>query len=326
MAVLGNSATIKKIIQCFIFAAAAVLLCGCSPIEMIENYLNAQQSPIAEESSAVESEPQTSRVKEKGKYDDYGMAAYSKISLKFGDNIEKLDITTTSEWIILKPFGKDVYTYVIDEAAIADYAKQLAEKYNTFSPYMDFTTHYGETISAENKCTGWIFDEVYAVQQLSDLILDGREVSLDLTDGSEESNKWWTRFMGKYKDDTGYGKSYAEVSIGNQYMWLVIDGKTVLESPVVTGNPNTGNDTPKGFYLVTNKQSPATLYGETYVTEVSYWVGFTYQIGFHDAEWQESFGGDVYYQNGSHGCVNVPTYVAEEIYEKAFVDMPVFVY
>lgn len=319
MTASGHSATIKRIFSGFAAAALLILLCGCSAVGL--HFLNNDVSDADSHDPA-----QISEVKQKGEYDDYGIAAYSKIDLIFGGNKESIDVSTFSDWIILKPFGDDVYTYDTDKEAIGKYVSGLAEKYNTFTPYIDFTCHSGEVVPVENKCTGWIFDETYAVERLSSLILDGQEVELDLTDGSEESNKWWTRFMGEYKPYSGYGKSYAEVSISEQYMWLYKDGKVVLESPVVTGNPNTKNDTPKGAYLVTNKESPATLYGETYVTDVSYWVGFTYQIGFHDAEWQESFGGNVYLGNGSHGCVNVPLYVAEEIYNKAYVDMPVFVY
>ncbi|MDE6937534.1 MAG: L,D-transpeptidase, partial [Lachnospiraceae bacterium] len=46
-------------------------------------------------------------------------------------------------------------------------------------------------------------------------------------------------------------------------------------------------------------------------------------IGFHDASWQASFGGQRYRTHGSHGCVNLPTSVAGQLYELLMDGMPV---
>ena len=35
---------------------------------------------------------------------------------------------------------------------------------------------------------------------------------------------------------------------------------------------------------------------------------------FHDAGWQEKFGGDWYVEHGSHGCINLPPDKAEELH------------
>ena len=53
---------------------------------------------------------------------------------------------------------------------------------------------------------------------------------------------------------------------------------------------------------------------------------FTTDSGFHDAEWQWAFGDDMYIDNGSHGCVNLPLEVAEQLYGFVYPGMPVFVY
>ena len=270
-------------------------------------------------------EEQQSRISP-GKYDEYGMVARSKIILVIGNSTETLDISTISDWIILEPLEKDLYQYKTDNDKIKAYVRTLAEKYNTFVPFFEFVTSYGETVSIVNQSTGWIMDEDYAAKRIAELSLEGNTVTICLTDGTEESKNWWVRIMGEYGAKTDYGNSYAEVSISDQYMWLYLNGKRVLESPVVTGNPNMGNDTPTGAFSVTDKIRDATLYGPGYETIVDYWVGFTYAVGFHDARWQESFGGNQYLTNGSHGCVNVPTYVAEQIFQKAYVGMPVFVY
>ena len=38
-------------------------------------------------------------------------------------------------------------------------------------------------------------------------------------------------------------------------------------------------------------------------------------VGFHSAPWRGSFGGSEYISNGSHGCVNLPTYAAATLYK-----------
>ncbi len=264
--------------------------------------------------------------KTESEINEYGMISRSVITLKIGGSTEILDFDTFGNWIDLEPIDEGLYSYKANSEKFMEYASYLGKKYNTYEPYIDFTTSYGEKKMIENKSTGWILDEQYTSDQLQDLVMEGTEFTVDLTDRSSESDRWWVRIMGDYDRTEGYGNSYAEVSISEQYMWLFKNGKKILESSVITGNPNTGNDTPKGAFRVANKQTNALLYGPGYETRVDYWVGFAYEVGFHDASWQNSFGGNEYLINGSHGCVNLPTYVAEQVYENAYENMPVFVY
>ena len=105
-------------------------------------------------------------------------------------------------------------------------------------------------------------------------------------------------------------------------MYFIKEGNVVLESYIVTGNPNRGNATPQGVYSLTYKTRNAVLRGERdengepeYETPVAYWMPFNGGIGFHDATWQSSFGGSRYRTNGSHGCVNMPKSKAAELYK-----------
>ena len=52
---------------------------------------------------------------------------------------------------------------------------------------------------------------------------------------------------------------------------------------------------------------------------------FNNNIGMHDAGWRSEFGGEIYLTNGSHGCVNVPYDVAEELYYRVEIGTPVYV-
>ena len=172
-------------------------------------------------------------------------------------------------------------------------------------------------------------DKIRYLHKLKELILKRESKTIDLTDGSEASNEWWYRKAVAYDDEGGttyYGNTYAEVSVAEQHMWLYQNGVVTLETDVVTGNPNLGNDTPKGAFRIRYHQAPATLRGPGYVTQVAYWMVFADDVGYHDATWQPYFGGSLYLSNGSHGCVNMPLGKAGELYELVYDGMPVFVY
>lgn len=64
-------------------------------------------------------------------------------------------------------------------------------------------------------------------------------------------------------------------------MYYVKDGQIALETDVVTGNPNKGNDTPTGVYSLAYKAKDQTLRGTKkadgtyeYETPVKYWMPF----------------------------------------------------
>lgn len=42
-------------------------------------------------------------------------------------------------------------------------------------------------------------------------------------------------------------------------------------------------------------------------------------IGLHDASWRNEFDGDIHFNNGRHGCVNMPHDVAKTIYENVSI-------
>ena len=109
-------------------------------------------------------------------------------------------------------------------------------------------------------------------------------------------------------------------------MYLYKRNNVILDSDVVTGCVALGRGTPGGIYSVAYKQSPAILVGEDYETPVTYWMPFNGGIGFHDATWRGSFGGTIYMYAGSHGCVNMPYYKAQELFGLIEAGMPVIVY
>ncbi|MBQ1545932.1 MAG: L,D-transpeptidase family protein [Clostridia bacterium] len=244
------------------------------------------------------------------------------ITIHFGANTEKLDPPKLSQWVVSNGSGSSS----VDENAISEYVLSLADKYNTYSSTKPFVTTGGETVFIGNSYYGWELDTEYLYNSLLMFINERRSVDIDLTNRSEESDKYWVHVAAKYDPINYYGSTYAEVSIDGQYMWMYKNGELALASDVVTGRPDDEHDTPIGIYHIIYMEQNATLRGEDYETEVAYWMVFAEDIGFHDAEWQYAFGGEMYLENGSHGCVNLPIEVAERLYGLVYPGMPVFVY
>ncbi len=244
------------------------------------------------------------------------------IALKIGDNMETITPENAIKWCKTNPDGN----LVSDGSLLGEYVDQLALKYNTVNLPKQFVTHYGNIIEISNSYYGWELDTDFALSTLSSYINERKSVTLDLTDHSEESNNWWLKTSVKYSNTDYYGDTYAEVSIDEQYMWMYQNGNIVFESEVVTGTPDSEHDTPVGIYSIIYKEENATLKGDEYETVVAYWMVFTYDIGFHDADWQDAFGEGIYEYSGSHGCVNLPVEAAGELYDLVYPNMPVFVY
>ena len=127
------------------------------------------------------------------------------------------------------------------------------------------------------------------------------------------------------RDDIG--SSYVEIDLTNQHLYLVIDNNIILESDFVSGNMLYADCiTPAGVFGITYKTKNAVLRGANYRTPVNYWMPFNGNIGMHDATWRKKFGGEIYQTNGSHGCINLPLEVAEEIYVYMEERFPVICY
>ena len=94
----------------------------------------------------------------------------------------------------------------------------------------------------------------------------------------------------------------------------------------MTGNPNEGDATPTGVYILNAKRQNETLVGmdmdkdgePDYRSPVAYWMPFVGNlIGLHDASWQSASvftNPTAYLWAGSHGCINLPTDKAGELY------------
>lgn len=120
-----------------------------------------------------------------------------------------------------------------------------------------------------------------------------------------------------------WGNRYIDVDLGGQYVRMYDEsGNVIWDAYCVSGNPIYGGGTDTGVFYIYEKDSPMVLVGldyngdgePDYKTPVTYWMPFDGGEGLHDANWRGSFGGSIYLYDGSHGCVNLPYYSAEELY------------
>ncbi len=140
-------------------------------------------------------------------------------------------------------------------------------------------------------------------------------------------------YIAKTNDYVGYipisatseiGDRVVVVDISDQELSLYYNNKKQLTTPVVTGKPST--PTYIGLYYIYYKEEDTRLTGDGYDVGVDVWMPFNGGIGLHDASWRYGvFGGDIYTYDGSHGCVNLPTEAAHEIYNQVDYGTPVLV-
>ncbi|WP_289301464.1 L,D-transpeptidase family protein [Sporofaciens musculi] len=240
----------------------------------------------------------------------------ANITYDFNPNTEVVDSSVISQWVRVD--GEMNVTF--DEEAVRGYIQTLADKYNTKGVPRPFTTASGNVVTVEGGGFGWRIDQEAEFGALLANIQNAETVTREPNYSSR----------GISHGGTDVGSTYAEVDLTNQRMYFIKDGQVVLQSDCVTGNPNKGHATPQGYYSLAWKQKNRTLRGEKqpdgtyeYETPVAFWMPFNGGIGFHDATWQSSFGGRRYQTHGSHGCVNLPYSIAQQLYDLMYDGVPV---
>ena len=235
----------------------------------------------------------------------------AKITYKFGDRSETLSGNEIHNWLTVN--GTSVG---VSEAKAAEYVKNLASAYNTAYKPKTLKTSYGKNVTITTGSYGWKIDQTKETAALVSLIKNGEQTSRE----PEYSQKAASR------SGNDYGNTYVEINLTAQHLYFYVDGKLLVQSDFVSGNAAKGWSTPAGAYALTYKQRNATLKGQGYATPVSYWMPFNGGIGLHDANWRKTFGGTIYKNNGSHGCINLPSAVAKTIYENISAGDPVLCY
>lgn len=216
-----------------------------------------------------------------------------------------------SSWIV---FDEDLNPS-FDENLMIAWVDELAAGFNTIGTERTFTRADGKEVTVAGGTYGWSADRDTLLTIVKEGLESGQtgtvEIpvlqSADLYAGAGERD--WA--------------GYVDVDLSEQYARYYDDaGNVIWETAIITGKPNAEMATPTGVYYVTTKTGPTTL--NTYEsgrkepkkTVVQYWMPFVGNvIGLHDAWWQPGFGGTMYRDGyGSHGCVNLPSAKAQELY------------
>ena len=269
------------------------------------------------------------------KADDAGLVARCKdlndivgasITYVLPDKTElKLNSDVMKDWLVRDKKGMLVKDDEAWDEQLWKFMELLAYNCNTIGTDREFNS----TTRGPITVTGG--DYGYMVNQIAehDLLVE------DLAAGKKETRKP-SYYISPYNDETendGIGRTYLEVDLEEQHMWCYIDGKLVMESDCVTGDPTTDHETPTGVFGIMFMKKDATLRGiqqkngkYEYETKVKYWMPFYADCGFHDAWWRTAFGEEIYKGDGSHGCVNLPSEAAEELFSYCDTKMPVVIY
>ncbi len=122
--------------------------------------------------------------------------------------------------------------------------------------------------------------------------------------------------------------SFVLIDRRSQFVAMYVDGNYLVGGPCVTGRVTTNRETPAGVFYLMEKATDVWLSGKDWNAHVTYWLPFCAEgrIGMHDAdEWRVNYGGEYYYDGGSHGCVNMPFDLTETIFNNIWVGFPIIV-
>lgn len=241
------------------------------------------------------------------------------VTLDFGDDrIVTVDAGVIRTWVAEDENGE---LDLSRDLAFDFVKKNMAYKFDTFGLTHRVKTHSGVTVVLKGGDYGWCLARGDTTDKILEAVRAGETCQVE--------PEW--QYKGKNLGEDDIGGTYVEISISEQMMWCYKDYELVVETPVVTGNPNKGNGTPYGSVWAVDGMKKDAVLGtiETmgYASPVKYWMPFTGNVGIHDADgWRSSYGGDIYKRSGSHGCVNTPTAAAKTIFETISVGTAIVVY
>ncbi|MDO5784237.1 MAG: peptidoglycan binding domain-containing protein [Eubacteriales bacterium] len=240
-------------------------------------------------------------------------ALHSAVTIKRDD----ISVTLSADDIASMLTIGDDLTASVDKEKLGAYVDaNIKDQFNTVGKERTVSTLGCGEFTISGGIYGYIVDTEAETEQLAQDILSGGTVEREPKYSQEET----------YKTNGGLGNTYIDVSISQQHVWLVYEGKLIIDTPCVTGNVANGTITPKGTYWIEFKRRNYGMprYGVT----VSYWmpIDTSTGVGLHDAGWRSTFGGSYYRTSGSHGCINLPVSAARTIYNNCFGTMPVVVH
>ena len=232
----------------------------------------------------------------------------ANIKYSFGDQVVSVSPAEMNRMI----YPDDNGNVTVDEDKVSSFVKKLAKEYNTYGSIRTFDSTKRGPVNVYGGNYGYIIDQQKEVKELIKDLKKGQDVLREPCYSRKGNGR-----NGK-NDITG---TYIEVDLSLQQLWYYKDGKLIVECPIVSGCLKEKMGTIIGTYSLAYKERDATLRGgdeeegTDYESKVSYWMPFCNGYGLHDATWRNVFGGNIYVSNGSHGCINMPYYSAQTLFE-----------
>lgn len=230
-----------------------------------------------------------------------------KITYDFGKEKYTLTPKQLNKLIYLDQDDDTVKTH---DDAIKEFVDDLAYHTDTYGLNRKFKSTLQGEVTLYGGAYGYVIDRGKEAEQLKKDVTGGKDV--------EREPIYSYKGNGRNGNDD-IGSTYLEVDLSHQKLWYYKNGKSIFTSPFVSGNLKDNTGTIVGTYSLAYKELDATLKGANvdgsdYESEVKYWMPFCNGYGLHDAPWRDSFGGDIYKTNGSHGCINLPPSKAKELF------------
>ena len=227
------------------------------------------------------------------------------IRYNFSGEVIELNSDTTLSWF---KDGEEE----LDNGQVKQFVKKLKTYTDSSGVARSFKTEDGRILSLGGKY-GFSMSEKKEIKKLTDSLLARENIVRDA--------EYEMVALARGAEDIG--NTYVEVDIGRQKIFYFENGELQLSSDCVTGNVARRHGTPDGVYSLSYKAKNATLKGPDYEAKVNYWMPFNRGIGFHDALWRNRFGGSIYRNAGSHGCINLPFSSAQDLFQKVYQGIPV---
>ena len=178
-----------------------------------------------------------------------------KITYKFG---EKSEILQGEKLADLYEF--DGQGLMLNGEKVKAYIRGLSNKYDTFKKDRNFyATNLGPII-VKGGIYGWLTDINASTRDLINALnkKEDKEMTLDY------------KLEASQYGPNDIGKKYLEIDLARQHMWYYENGKLIIESDIVTGNPSKNNGTPTGTGRIWSKEKDRFLSGEDYKSHVDY--------------------------------------------------------
>lgn len=236
-----------------------------------------------------------------------------------------LDGSTLITWLSKQDDGSYTKDESVFKEKLTAFVKELASQYNSIGATRTFTGKDGQSHTVSGGTYGFRVSTDSEVSALLKMINENKSENNRIPEHTGQLPSG---------ENGGLGTTYLEINITKQHLWFVKDGAVALESDFVSGKESDPSRlTPNGTYYIYNKERNRVLRGTKqpngkyeYESPVSYWMPFNKGIGLHDASWRSTFGGNIYINSGSHGCINLPTGFAGSLYSQIYVNLPVVVY